>query len=314
METIDYSVNMGHNDFRTQILTVEELIYRFDETDATSSVSSFRRPTTSQSSRIIESLLLGMPQPMLFVDASRSGFVVVEGAEHLYAYYSFCKKGMALSSLYFKKKQYEGRTFYDLSPLAQSNILNAKITVNVLNPGLMPHERFGVYLCLKPRLDSASISWCRSKIYPNEFQWIKDLARRVSMRGRTDTLESAICYMLVGCYYQSFLNSNSLHQIDAVANHIMEYVYHDSMKTSFMDDFESIIKSYLRFTTSHVVQPKVWGLYLSVFYHLYKRNGDFSMIKRWDVHMKSSVSVNSIMRDDSAEYFCRKIDEILSRF
>ena len=220
---------------------------------------------------------------------------------------------MVLSSLYFKKEQYEGRTFYDLSPLAQSNILNTKITVNVLNPGLTPHERFGVYLCLKSRLDSASISWCRSKIYPYEFQWIKDLARRMSTRGRTDSLESAICYMLVGCYYQSFLNGSSLHQIDAVANQIMEYVYHDSMKASFMDDFEFIVKSYLRFTTIHVVQPKVWGLYLSVFYHLYKRYGDLDKIKRWDVHLKSSVSVYSIMRDDSAEYFCRKIDEILSK-
>ena len=215
---LDYSINIGYNDFRTQIITVEDLLYRFNETDATTSVAQFRRPTQAQSSRIIESVLLGMPQPMLYIDDTNEERVVIEGAEHIYAYYAFCKKSLQLSSLYFKKDQYEGRTFSELSPLAQSNILNTKITVNVLNPGLTPHERFGIYLCLKSRIDATSLQWCRTKIFGKKYQWIRNLAKSVSMMRRTESIESLICYMLVGKYYHLFLKGGGLTQIDAAAN------------------------------------------------------------------------------------------------
>ena len=95
---LDYSINIGYNDFRTQIMTVEDLLYRFNETDATTSVAQFRRPTQAQSSRIIESVLLGMPQPMLYIDDTNEERVVIEGAERMYAYYAFCKKSLQLSS------------------------------------------------------------------------------------------------------------------------------------------------------------------------------------------------------------------------
>ena len=309
---IDYSVNIGYNDFRTQIMTVEDLLYRFNETDATTSVALFRRPTQAQSSRIIESVLLGMPQPMLYIDDSNEEQVVIEGAERMYAYYAFCKKGLRLSSLYFKKNQYEGRNFSELSPLAQSNILNTKITVNVLNPGLTPHERFGIYQCLKSRIDATSLQWCRTKIFGRKYQWIRDLARSVSMTRRTETIESLICYMLVGKYYQLFLKDGGLTQIDAAANLIMEQVYDGGFEGGIKDDFRQVLISYLEQRRQIIIQPKAVALYLSVLYNLYKENGNSKKAEKF-LNEEGRKYYALLRTDDSAETFSRVIAEILTR-
>lgn len=309
---IDYSVNIGYNDFRTQIMTVEDLLYRFNETDATTSVSLFRRPTQAQSSRIIESVLLGMPQPMLYIDDTNDERVVIEGAEHMYAYYAFCKKGLRLSSLYFKKNQYEGRTFSELSPLAQSNILNTKITVNVLNPGLTPHERFGIYLCLKSRIDATSLQWCRTKIFGKKYQWIRELARSVSMTRRTETIESLVCYLLVGKYYQLFLKGDGLTQIDAAANLIMEKVYDGAFEGGIADDFRPVLINFMEQKRGIIIRPKVVALYLSALYYL--KNDRVGRNRLDKLFNEEGRRYNMLLQsDDSAEAFSRAITEILTR-
>ena len=309
---IDYSVHIGYNDFRTQIMSVEDLLYRFNETDATTSVTLFRRPTQAQSSRIIESVLLGMPQPMLYIDDTNEERVVIEGAERMYAYYAFCNKGLQLSSLYFKKNQYEGRTFPELSPLAQSNILNTKLTVNVLNPGLTPHERFGIYLCLKSRIDATSLQWCRIKIFGKKYQWIRNLARNVSMMRRTESIESLICYMLVGKYYNLFLEGGGLTQIDAAANLIMEQVYDGGFESGIKEDFRQLLISFFEQRKQIIIQPKAVALYLSVLYNLYKKNGNRKKAEK--LFNEEGRRYYALLRmDDSAEAFSRVKAEILTR-
>lgn len=309
---IDYNVHIGYNDFRTQIMSVEDLLYRFDETDATSSVAQFRKPTQAQSSRIIESLLLGMPQPVLYIDDTNDEQVVIEGAEHLYAYYAFCKKGLRLSSLYFKKNQYEGRTFSMLSPLAQSNILNTKITVNVLNPGLTVHERFGIYLCLKSRIDAKSLQWCRSKIFGKKYQWIKNLAKSVSETRWMESVESMLCYMLVGYYYQYFLEGNKLTQIDAAANLMIEQVYDGGYEGEIADRLKIMLKYFMEKKRRTVIQPKAIALYLSVLSKHYKDKDNRNQVEM--LFDEEGRRYNALLRtDDSAETFCRAIDEILKK-
>lgn len=309
---LDYSVHIGYNDFRTQIMSVEDLLYRFNETDATNSVTSFRRPTQAQSSRIIESVLLGMPQPVLYIDDTNEEQVVIEGAEHMYAYYAFCKKGLRLSSLYFKKDQYEGRTFPELSPLAQSNILNTKITVNVLNSGLTPHERFGIYLCLKSRIDATSLQWCRTKIFGKKYQWVRSLAKSVSVTKRTETVESMICYMLVGKYYEMFLEGDRLTQIDAAANLIMEQVYDGAFEGAIADDLRSVLINFLEQKRRIIIRPKVVALYLSALYYL--KNDRVGRSRLDKLFNEEGRRYNMLLQtDDSAEAFSRAITEILTR-
>lgn len=309
---LDYSVHIGYNDFRTQIMSVEDLLYRFNETDATNSVTSFRRPTQAQSSRIIESVLLGMPQPVLYIDDTNEEQVVIEGAEHMYAYYAFCKKGLRLSSLYFKKDKYEGRTFPELSPLAQSNILNTKITVNVLNSGLTPHERFGIYLCLKSRIDATSLQWCRTKIFGKKYQWVRSLAKSVSVTKRTETVESMICYMLVGKYYEMFLEGDRLTQIDAAANLIMEQVYDGAFEGAIADDLRSVLINFLEQKRRIIIRPKVVALYLSALYYL--KNDRVGRSRLDKLFNEEGRRYNMLLQtDDSAEAFSRAITEILTR-
>ena len=309
---IDYNIHIGHNDFRTQIMTVEDLLLRFDETDAINSVTLFRRPTQAQSSRIIESVLLGMPQPMLYIDDTNEEQVVIEGAEHMYAYYVFCKKNLSLSSLYFKKTQYEGRTFSGLSPLAQSNILNTKISVNVLNPGLTTHERFGIYLCLKSRIDATSLQWCRTKIFGKEYQWIRNLAKSVFDLKRTESVESLICFMLVGKYYQMFVGNGGLTQIDAAANMMMEKVYDERFEGEIADDFRQVLNSVLGQKRHFIIQPRADALRLSVLYNLRKENGNCSKVEKF--FKEEGRRYYALLReDDSAEAFSQSISEILTR-
>lgn len=310
---LEYSVNIGPNDFRTQVMSVEELISRFDVSDAISSVPEIRRPTLAQSSRIIESVLLGMPQPILYVDNSNSDWVVIEGAEYLYAYYSFCRNHIKLTSLYFKKQQYEGRSFFELSPLARSNMLNAKIIVHLLNPGLSPHERFGVYMCLKSRIDSSSLRWCRSKIFPLEYKWIKDVAKELKpSQNRTDSMQSVICYMLVGRYYRSFLKGGERNHIDAVANRLMQQVYYDGRVSVISHGFRRVLKAYFD-QIKFVSTPKTDGLCLSVLYNLYRKEYDLEDIKMDEVYRTTRRKI-LLWRDDSAEKFCEILDDILNIF
>lgn len=307
MDSIDYRVNFGHNDFRTQIMTVEDLLLRYGKSDTLSSALSFRKPTVAQSSRIIESVLLGMPQPMIYIDDTNSKGVIIEGAEHLYAYYSFCNNGMELSSLYFRMLQYEGKSFSGMSPLAQSNILNTRIIVNVVNPGLTPHERFGIYMCLKSRADATSLRWCRSMIFEKEYQWIKELAKDVSRSKRTEALENSICYMLVGSYYELFLNGEDRNHIDVAANFLMEMVYKRGLIPSLRDDFRRVLEEYFTLSPIRPIVSPIDGFILSVNYHLYKLNGKSNIMKRPKALVLSLVTI------DSAEAFSRAIDRTLKQ-
>ena len=301
--------NVGYNDFRTQVMTVEDLLYRLDEVDALGPMGIFRKPTVAQSSRIIESVLLGMPQPMVYVDDTNSNWVVIEGTEHVFAYYAFCKRNMRLSSLYFKKRLYEGLSFYEMSQLAQSNILNTKVTVNVLNRGLSAHERFGIYMCLKSRMDSSSLQWCRAKIFGLEYQWVRDLAKSVSDSKRTEVLENNICYMLVGRYYKSYLNDKSGVHIDAAANQLLEVVYKRGETEVLQSEFRQVLETYLQSRRLFVFSRYI-GLYLSVVDNLYREG--WSKNKIQESLGKYTFNFSCMEKDDSAAAFSNAINSIIN--
>lgn len=207
-------------------MTVEEIVGKWERFGGARRSLFADHSYSEQRSRIIETLLIGMPQQPIFIDDSEYEWIVIDGEERVKAYVDFCTGRLKLTSLYFKMNQYEGKTIYDLSLLAQKNILSTEITVNVLNPGLSRQERFGIYACLKPRLDSDTLSACRKRIYGSNYGEIVNLAksiqRGVYQQRRTSVLENDICHLLVAIDYKSSNNQGNRYHIDVVANAILE--------------------------------------------------------------------------------------------
>ena len=221
-----YISDIRYNDFRRQIMTVEEVVKSWERYGAIRRTGFAGHSYSEQRSRIIETLLIGMPQQPIFVDDTEYEWNVIDGEERVKAYYDFCTGRLKLTSLYFKMNQYEGKTIDDLSLLARKNILNTEITVNVLNSGLSRQERFGIYACLKPRLDSDTLSACRKKIFSPNYDKIINLAsvihRELNIHRRTTVLENEICHLLVAIDYKSSDFHEGRYHIDVAANAILE--------------------------------------------------------------------------------------------
>lgn len=221
-----YISDIRYNDFRRQIMTVEEVVKKWERYGAIRRVGPSDYSYSEQRSRIIETLLIGMPQQPIFIDDTEYEWNVIDGEERVKAYVDFCTGRLKLTSLYFKMNQYEGKTIDDLSILARKNILNSEITVNVLNPGLSRQERFGIYACLKPRLDSDTLSACRKKIFSPNYNEIVILAsviqRGLNIQKRTAVLENEICHLLVAIDYNSSDYHEDRYHIDVAANAILE--------------------------------------------------------------------------------------------
>lgn len=206
-------------------MTVEEIVGKWEQHGGVH-LSFSDYSYSEQRSRIIETLLIGMPQQPIFIDDTEYEWNVIDGEERVKAYVDFCMGRLKLTSLYFKMNQYEGKTINDLSLLAQKNILSTEITVNVLNPGLSRQERFGIYACLKPRLDSDTLSACRKRIYGPNYGEIVNLAKTIQrglyLQRRTSVLENEICHLLVAIDYESSDYQENQYHIDVAANAILE--------------------------------------------------------------------------------------------
>ena len=228
-----FDTHLRYSDFRRQVMTVEEIVSLYSRYESVNSDLQTRKISTEQRSRIIETLLIGMPQYPIFIDNTDSEWLVIDGIERVRAYVEFCHGKLKLSSLYFKKNQYEGKTFNELSMLARKNVLNTEIVVNVLNPGLTKQERFGVYACLRTRLDSDSLSACRKIIFTPNYQSVVSLAKNIykelKITKRTASLENEICHLLVVAH-SGGLETNSSYHLDVAANAVLE-----------RDDFESFL-------------------------------------------------------------------------
>lgn len=207
-------------------MTVEEIVGKWERFGGARRSLFSDYSYSEQRSRIIETLLIGMPQQPIFVDDTEYEWNVIDGEERVKAYVDFCLGRLKLTSLYFKMNQYEGKTINDLSLLAQKNILSTEIIVNVLNPGLSRQERFGIYACLKPRLDSDTLSACRKRIYGPNYGEIVNLAKTIQrgfyLHRRTSVLENEICHLLVAIEYKSSDYQENRYHIDVAANAILE--------------------------------------------------------------------------------------------
>ncbi len=314
---INYAGNIEYTDFRTQVMSVDELLYRYENVGLVHR-TFYRTPSKEQSSRYIETLLLGMPQQPFFVDDTESEWVIIDGMARMDALYKFCSEGMRLTSLYFMMDLYEGMTFGALSPLMKNKILNTKIFVNVLNPGLSPSERFGIYTCLKPRIDAATIRWCRSRIYREKYRSVESLARKLSdemhvFSLKTKWLESRICYLLLGLSYSRFINSSHKHHIEAAVNYVLENQNQLYWLEKRIDAVKDVLSQTLLASRTDL-NDRFIDLYNVLNYHLYNSGNrmiNSSEFLRLIQRTNPSIDCYAL---DCAETFCDTIADLLSKF
>ena len=98
--------------------------------------------TEGQQSRLIESLLLGLPLPAFYFDTSCSRWGIIDGLQRCCSLYNFCvQKTLKLTGLDYLK-ELEGKGFDDLDRLLRRSILTRPVTVNLLEKGTPRQVRY----------------------------------------------------------------------------------------------------------------------------------------------------------------------------
>ena len=250
-----FVTELSNNDFHTQIMTVKELVEDWYANVQGNKRSLGRIPSKAQKSRYVEALLIGMPLQPIYVDNCDGNREYIDGGERILSYAEFEQNKFPLTSLYYKMQQNDGLYFRDMRSLAKQKILQAKIQVHVLNAGLSRQDRFGIYACLKSRLDSDTLRSCRKRIYHDSYYVVESIADEVVKDEnhrirKTASLENEICHLLVSVFYKDFVSSSRTAHIDTVVNELLD----ESKLVPFVNDNRERIISVLRKSSGSIMK------------------------------------------------------------
>lgn len=104
--------------------------------------------TRKQNSELIESILMGIPLPiMYFFEDQKGNIQVVDGKQRLNALFEFMKNdgdGYSLSDLTILK-DLKGKKFKDLEPYQRANIEDYELVVNIIKPPTPDRIKFDIF-------------------------------------------------------------------------------------------------------------------------------------------------------------------------
>jgi hypothetical protein len=138
-ETITHPFNPNDIEIETPPYTVGYLIDHLQH-DEINMNTEFQREnnlwSAEKQSRLIESILLGLPLPAFYFDTSNKKWDIIDGLQRCCSIENFCvKKSLKLTGLEFLGKRdgeiyLEGKSFVELDRTLQRSIITRPITVN----------------------------------------------------------------------------------------------------------------------------------------------------------------------------------------
>lgn len=147
-----------------------------------------------QKSRLIESILLGLPLPSFYFseyydeEAGQSKYQVIDGQQRLSALVEFVfDQSLRLTGLQFLK-QYEGRTWDELGKVEQMNFKSLKITINTLRKSTPANVKYVIF----QRVNTAGIP-----LTPQEMRWALNQGRAtrlLTIMAANHNFRAATCY------------------------------------------------------------------------------------------------------------------------
>ena len=196
---LDEEINARRAEIRSDgyPMSIGELInlYRDDELDIHPEFQRFYRWSDEQKSRLIESLLLGIPLPSIFVSQRDDGvWDVIDGLQRLSTIFQFVGRlrddsGTLLQPLTLKRTKYlpslEGKKWEDDDPASsigsanQLIIRRSKIDVKIILRESSDSSKYELFQRLNTGGSQLSDQELRNAILimvnPDAFRWIEDL-------------------------------------------------------------------------------------------------------------------------------------------
>lgn len=317
----NYKAAFGN--FRNQFFTAEELMAMIDNKQLKLRYSI--RPSMStkwdieQNSRFIEALILGQPHPAFFFDGSQHEWYVLDGKKRLYALWDFVNDRFALRSLYFLGEKYENYYFRKLPLLIKRKIMNFQFEAHILNPGASSQVRYGVYTNLLTRPQKNISNECRSFIFGESFQLIKNIRKHIqtgmqtgfmSLRMRRYTFEDVVGHLLVLYLYSEnrmFRNIEAENtNIDVLVNfllfdkNLLEYYISE---TDFLGNLNRVIEQIgwvrlMGMKDIHKIETLLSVLFTLPVKYRYRSRKWVEWIDRiWEQMLDANVSQGYLLRD-----------------
>lgn len=142
----------------------------------------FKRWTSSKKSRLVESLLFGLPPGSIVIDGSGPTWYVAEGSETLSAIYEYLKNSYSLDNVMFEADEYFQRYFSDLPLRLQSSLFNLEIIATVVNPDTPDLYRLWTYSSSLLKIGREGELWrCVEAVYPEPSGKLCDEAFRLGL-------------------------------------------------------------------------------------------------------------------------------------
>ncbi|MBD3842192.1 MAG: DUF262 domain-containing protein [Campylobacterales bacterium] len=131
--------------------SVFEIFRQYNERKNINLAPSFQREkvwSKKQNSELIESILMGIPLPIMYFFQDEKGNIqVVDGKQRLTALFEFMKEngnGYTLSELTILR-DLKGKKFKDLEPYQRANIEDYELVINIIKPPTPDRIKFDIF-------------------------------------------------------------------------------------------------------------------------------------------------------------------------